>query len=304
MNPFDLPGPQFLLFYLVLSSVVTMAVILLRRHQEAGFVPPPPLDDPYLIAFLRGGEDEALRVATMSLIDRGLLRVEESRRGGVFSSGESLVSTASENAVDKVKRSIEKEILQAFKLKSEVSTALEDLAARGVCESYRQSLTQMGLLPDENTTSARQRRYLVVVGILLGVALIKVFVALSRGRHNIWFLVLMAALFSMLASKVNNPFRTGQGDKLLADMRNLFASLKERRDTLRPGGATSELAWFASVFGLTAVSAALFPHIDVLQSRRRPQTSSSGFWHSSSCGSGCGGGCSGGCGGGCGGCGS
>ncbi len=33
------------------------------------------LADPYLIAYLRGGKNEALRVATVSLIDRGMLTV-------------------------------------------------------------------------------------------------------------------------------------------------------------------------------------------------------------------------------------
>lgn len=73
MNPFDLRGPEFLSFYFCFSLVVIFAVIVLRRIAESGDAPKIDLGDPYLIAYLRGGEDEALRVAVISLVDRGLL---------------------------------------------------------------------------------------------------------------------------------------------------------------------------------------------------------------------------------------
>ena len=58
MNPFDLPGPEFLFFYLVFGIVILVAVVLIRRGGEtAGNT--PRLTDPYMIAYLRAGEDEA-----------------------------------------------------------------------------------------------------------------------------------------------------------------------------------------------------------------------------------------------------
>jgi uncharacterized protein (TIGR04222 family) len=75
VNPFDLRGPEFLLFYFILSAVVIVALVLIRRASESGTAPKLDLADPYLVAHLRGGENEVLRVALVSLIDRGLLKV-------------------------------------------------------------------------------------------------------------------------------------------------------------------------------------------------------------------------------------
>ena len=77
MNPFDLRGPEFLLFYFCFSLVVIFALAILRRRAESGPAPKIDLGDPYLIAYLRGGEHEALRVAVISLVDRGMLAMDD-----------------------------------------------------------------------------------------------------------------------------------------------------------------------------------------------------------------------------------
>src|SRR5262245_20730923 len=79
MNPFDLRGPEFLAFYFFFSLVVIIAIAILRRIAESGDAPQIVLGDPYLIAYLRGGENEAMRVAVISLFDRGLLVRNEKR---------------------------------------------------------------------------------------------------------------------------------------------------------------------------------------------------------------------------------
>jgi hypothetical protein len=50
---------------------VTLAAYLLRHAGEPAETTKVNLSDPYLIAFLRGGKNEVLRVVTMSLVDRG-----------------------------------------------------------------------------------------------------------------------------------------------------------------------------------------------------------------------------------------
>ncbi len=75
MNPFDLCGPEFLLFYVVLVAAVSGVAVLVRRVLESGPVPRFREVDPYLVAHLRGGSSEVLRVATISLLDRGLLQI-------------------------------------------------------------------------------------------------------------------------------------------------------------------------------------------------------------------------------------
>lgn len=79
MNPFDLAGPEFLLFYLALSATVILLLGLLRRVRESSDSMKVNLTDPYLIAYLRDGKNEVLRIGTVSLIDRGLLVAKGSR---------------------------------------------------------------------------------------------------------------------------------------------------------------------------------------------------------------------------------
>jgi hypothetical protein len=163
---------------------------------------------------------------------------------------------------------------------------------------YREMLIRLGLVPSEAEVSARRRRLWVALAILVGVAGTKLVVALSRGRSNVGFLIILAAIACVVAVKIHNPLRTPAGDQLLADLRNLFARLKSRAHTLRPGGETSEVALLSAVFGVGALSPILFPYAKQLFPRA---TSSNPSLYGSTCGSSCGGG--GGGGGGCGGCG-
>ncbi len=314
MNPFDLRGPEFLLFYFIFSIIVLLVLFFLRQRDERRDGGKPPLDDPYLVAFLRGGESAALRVATLSLIDRGLLSLKSSGASVLFrGAAENHLELKDPLALETVKRPIEKRVLEAFKTAQPISLTLDSLVGCTACVDYAASLQELGLLPGPDIRSARRRRFKVALYVLLGVAGLKIVVALARGRTNILFLIILAALAAYLTSRTSNPFRTARGDKFLEDVRSLFSSLRLRAASLRPGGATTDLVWLASAYGLTEVSPILFPQVTALYPPKRDRASGSwdpsdwdfSDWGSgnSSCGtaSSCGGG---GCGGGgCGGCG-
>ena len=313
MNPFDLHGPEFLVFYFFFSVAVISCVILLRRRDENDESGKPPLDDPYLVAYLRGGEGEAVRVAALSLFDRGFLTLKSSGSSSPFSGGENRLELTDSRAVETVKRPLEKRILEAFKTPMPISTTLELIESSAPCLNYARNLEQLGLLPGEDTREKRRTRKQVAIGLLLGVAFLKIFLALSRGRTNIFFLIVLAIMAAYVTSRISNPFRTAAGEKFLEDVKSLFASIRLRADSLRPGGATSDLVWLASAYGLTAVPGFVFPHVSAffprkpLRNENSPGSGDSGGFFSScgstSCG---GGGCGGGgcVGGGCGGCGS
>src|SRR5262244_1558246 len=103
MNPFDLRGPEFLFFYFCFSLVVIAAIAILRRRAESGPAPKIDLGDPYLIAYLRGGENEALRVAVVSLVDRGMLVMDDP-----------FIYRADHVSNDMVKHPVEYEALKKF----------------------------------------------------------------------------------------------------------------------------------------------------------------------------------------------
>lgn len=100
MNPFDLSGPEFLFFFIGLSALAIVALVVTRKIAERSAAPKLDLSDPYLIAYLRGAEPETLRVAAVSLIDRGLL----------VATGTQL-QAAEKASPDAVRRPIEKELL-------------------------------------------------------------------------------------------------------------------------------------------------------------------------------------------------
>lgn len=301
MNPFDLPGPQFLLFYLGLAALVLIALLIARKAAESSGAPKLDLSDPYLIAYLRGGDSETLRVAALSLVDRGLL----------VATGTQLKRADTAN-VDSVRRPIEKELMHKFARADEASAIFEDARLKATCKPYEETLKNAGLLPNDSIYNARMTRLLIACFVLAGVGIVKLLVAFARGRTNVGFLIVVMVVAIFFAIKLSFPRLTESGKAMLADLQNLYADLKNRALLLRTGGATIEPMLLAAVFGVGALEGADFAFTRVLFPRAKAAAQSGSWWSSSSgssCGSSCsssscGSSCGGGCGGGCGGCGS
>ena len=290
-NPFDLRGPEFLVFYIILGMLVTVGVMVMRRWSEPLVVTAAgSLTDYLKIAYLRGGADEALRVATLALIDRGLVEVV----------GEDTLHAVPANAPGRLQRT-EERLLENCKVPTKASDLLSDESLKvTVSVECEPSLMQAGLLPDDRVKASRLWLLFFAMLFLGFVAFLKILVALGRGRTNIEFLIVACVIFGVVVYRVANPFRTAAGEAMLADLRMLFSALKERSRSIYspPGG--NDIVLLAAVFG-TGSLPVRFEYIDKLFRKPDRERSSSGC--GSSCGSGgssCGGGCGGG---GCGGCG-
>jgi uncharacterized protein (TIGR04222 family) len=304
MNLFDLRGPEFLVFYFTLSIFVLIAAWLVQRLLEAG----RPGDeaawgrgvakDPYQVACLRGGPDELIRVAIVSLMERGLLAAD----------GDELRATV-QDAADHARRPLDKAILTKCAASARAPSLFTDEVIGGEAAMVAATLEEKGLLLNQRIRALRAATVIVAVGLLWLVAGIKIAVALARGRHNILFLILMAAVAAVVGMLLTKRRRTALGDRTLAYLRETFAGLGSRRDSLQMNGKTGEIAFLAAAFGMAALPAALTLVLKPLDLRPpKPQHSGWGSCGSSSCGGGgggggCGGGGGGGCGGGCGGCG-
>jgi uncharacterized protein (TIGR04222 family) len=293
MFPFDLPGPQFLVFYALFAIAVLAALHFGRRHLESGPLPSLDLKDPLLFACLRGGPKETLSVATLGLIDRGLLHA----------TGRT-VTPSSEAKPELVGRRVEKELLNYFKRTgaTEMKSALNDPGLLGVAsEGYEEPLRRYRLVPDPAMLWTRLLLLLAALAALLGVGGIKLAVALSAGRSNIGFLIIMMAVAAFLALKIRSPYRTATGDAYLVSIRDMFTGLRERAPSIRPGDGSRELLWLTALFGIAVLPTSAFPFVPELWPRPAASSSSGCGSSCGSGGSGCGGG---GGGGGCGGCGS
>src|ERR1044072_8337766 len=207
MNPFDLRGPEFLLFYLLFAAIVISILAWTRLTAEASASPRMDLADPYTIAYLRGGKNEVLRVTIISLVDRGLL----------VASGESLKRAASARA-DLVSQPLERAILGRFASSGEAAAVFKEASLEAATEQYKRSLQTLGLLPDPSVTSARLMRFLVATFFLAGISGTKMIVALSRGRTNILFLVILTIIVVVVAQRVAFPRLTTLGVEVLKDI--------------------------------------------------------------------------------------
>jgi uncharacterized protein (TIGR04222 family) len=296
VNPFDLRGPQFLVFYGALSALVLLAVVLRRRPADDAEGLPSRIDDAYQLAVLRDGPVEAVRVAVLSLLDRRLLKAKEGR----------LQALAGE---DLTRRPLERAVLARFQTEGDAAAVFGDPRVTGAIHDLEADLTRAGLVSAQRGQPSPAG--LAGAAVLAAVAVAKIGVALSRGRTNVLFLVAAALLVCFGALIVGaRPRLTRRGEKAVELARRSFARLRTSAASLVPGGGTNELALAFAVFGYAAL-----PPLarELLTEARVARTASGG---GSSCGSSCGaswssssscGGssCGGGCGGGgCGGCGS
>lgn len=300
MNPLDMSGPYFLAFYLVVGAGLYLLLRHLLRKREAALpLPQQILSDAYEIGMLRAGGKEAIRLATVSLVDRGLLEAE----GGTL-------STKPGHSVDHARRPLEKAILDRYAQPGDAYALLEDYRIGAKCSEYLDSLRGKNLLLNHHVRRMRLPLVAGAIGAGLLLAGMKISVAISRGKANYQFLVLLAVVFTVLAMAEFFRNRTGLGDRVLQDLRLLFQGRRKSARRPRAGGQTNEAILLAAVFGLDALEGRKgFEFIDSLFPRPKDHGSSSscGSTYStlSSCGGGgsssssnCGGGGCGGCGGG------
>jgi uncharacterized protein (TIGR04222 family) len=292
MNPFDLNGPNFLVFYAICGAVVCLILYLLRLQEPQtpdGAVP----TDPQAIAYLRGGATEALRITAVTLLERGAL---------VLGPNDTLGSDP-HHTLPRDASAIDRLVYEHFRTEGPARSLFknESLALR-VEAHARRPLEDAGLMPDETLRKARWGRLLAAVAALGGLAAVKIALALQRGHSNVGFLLIEAAVFGLIACRLTIRHRTPAGDRALDYLKHTFDAVRQRTKPLKHPDPL-DVALVAAVFGLAALPEAPYANAESL----RPRQDSSGWigdggW-SGGGDSGGGGGGGGGCGGGCGGCG-
>ena len=296
-NPFDWSGPWFLFAYLIFGTFVYYLAreLLIRMELRNPHAQLSLADDPYRIAFLRGGALEAVKIAAIVLVDRGLLRADGP-----------LLETASADSLRFASHDIERDVLRLYLGRPGHSKELAEQAEMlPSCRAYQETLTQQELLVGPPLLRRRERITWPAHYLLLTVAAVKAVIAISRQHYNLLFLALLLAIFLLMLRGLRTQATSWSAQRLLTDLRMLFGRLNMRSSRLNAGSSSADMALLAAIFGLGALPLSVYAYVAELFPVPRPNTggdSSSGGTGDSSSGGGDGGGGDGG-GSGCGGCG-
>jgi len=281
MNPFDLNGPQFLVFYSALFLCSGAVVYFFWRslgipkNSEAFR---PLLTDPYKIAYLRGGPKEAVKVAAVSLTHRGYAKVD----------GDTITGDTVEAAL--ATNEFEKAVLHACLVGATFPEIAKSRAVRVAEGLYHKELVNNNLiLSDSQRQAARLIKATMIISLLV-VAGIKIDIALQRGHHNILYLIMLAIIGSIAHAKCSLWY-TPSGRTTLKDLKVLFGRLESQRRDFQHAGQNHDFSFLVAVFGVEALTTTEYAFISAFKPK---PGGDSGCGSSSS--SGCGGGC-GGCGG-------
>lgn len=295
----DMYGPSFLIFYGIVIAVIWVFCSMRSPRTRRSDVPSLPLPanpDPYETAWLRDAERGVLQLAMFRLVQEGLL-ARTASGGQVLERVEHAKSALRLNAIERLL------LDEAFVTPQRSTKVMLKYAKRigDLCGEYeRKALTAELVTPKERVLLS-QRLAFWGVTIILGLGLYKLGIAVSRGRFNVVFLIVMA-LIGVVVTRIlcRAPRLTRRGKEYLEGLRSTFFS---ERDQAEQNPSLAPL--LIGVFGLSVLLGT--PWADVLAVRPGDLASSGGdssTFDSSSDSSGggdSGGGDSGG--GGCGGCG-
>ncbi len=284
MSPLDLAGPELLGLYLLVFGATVGALFVVRARMLGRHTEPVPLDDPYLVAFLRGGAREPLQLAIARLIYLGELEV--CARGTLAHTrpaGRSAMPPVEQAVYDSITAGVTALAVAASPRVTHALGELEvGLAARKL------------ILDPAAVRRLRSWRRFLALGLFV-VGLVALGVALSRGRSEAVFAVMLALLTITLPSIVGVCVRGRQRTR--AGHATVAAQQRLRGDACVDAPASPEALSFAAACGVEAAGWAAtvrmaFPSL--APSPPRPVGCATG----SACGGVDGGSC-----GGCGGCG-
>jgi uncharacterized protein (TIGR04222 family) len=305
-NPIaNLYGPHFLILYgMVIGLVLTTCWWKLRGLDPTRNL--PPLDaasycDPYEIAYLRGGENELIRVVIFDLIQRGYLQIKDPVKKW-WKTGEYSIQKAANppdpNHLNTLERGTYAAFHSAKSARDIFSSAELSACAKLQAAAYDRTLEQEQLVPTEEYRQAARWWALGGAAVLANLGGYKCIIALSRGKFNVMFLVIMGlGSLGALAFIARQPRQSYRGRQYLERLKQVFGYIKGKAVTAQTGVFDPALLLAVSIFGITTLHGSVYASYESMF-KRAAQTNGG-------CGGGCGGGgCgSGGCGGGGGGCG-
>ena len=340
-NPIgNMYGPHFLVFYaIVIASVfiITKVIFYFFDPSESSSIPQvPSVVDPYEIAYLRGGENEIIRLVILDLIQRGYLERVAKTKGDE-------IAQAKDHPDERHLYTIPKEQMSFLKMEDEnivqakntekrkplntlqhivFSHFSSSLSASGIfqsdldrrvkeyCINYQRKLEQDKLILTDSDSGFFKTVMIGGLFIIIGLGSYKLFVALATYHFNVLFLIMMGIGATFLYLGFCRPPRMSiRGGKYLERLELAYERLDNKDIKLNYHTTDPTLLLMAGIFGVVALEGTVYSYYPTMFQKANNRWYSSGScgagcgYAGSSCGSGgsCGGG---GCGGGgCGGCG-
>ena len=280
MNPFDLPGPQFLALYavVVLAGVVVAVILRRRARAPSDTVSEDPPLHPYEIAHLSGGATACVNAAIARLVDAKVLALDET--------GEMLARTGT---TFEATHPMESLILGTAGVNFKVKDARA--AAASEVSRIREHLHELGLEMADDKRRAAGYLPALVLGFIVILGFVKIIVGIVRERPVMFLGIDLAFLvFAIVITLVIRPFRTIRGDRYLDRLKFRHAALKTAASKAPATLQGTDLSLAVGLFGLGVLAGGpLLPLRKMLTPPRGGGGGGGGDY-----GGGCGGGCGGG----------
>jgi uncharacterized protein (TIGR04222 family) len=238
-NLINLPGTDFILFYIVMGIGVNLLLKYLFMKVESCFpAASRNCTDPYELAALRGGTIETMKVVIISLIDRGLLKA----------SGTTVI--AEPQAKEMVDQPVEWAVVSYFQSPRTAQECFSDSDVMREGEKYSLKLADEGLRSDISVYLWRLVPALAALALLIW----------HSNDNKLPVIVFAVWIIVTWFGRL-----TGAGKEVLQRARLRFNNLKKNAERLRPGGETNDAMILAALFGMDALPdhfgyvVALFP---------------------------------------------
>ena len=290
----NLHGFQFLFLYIcVATSTIFAAWLMVRRQDKTDQMPPlhiPQTPDIYEIAYLRGKENEVIRLSILNLISQGYLQIISDK----ISKNPNSPDPGLLSELDKQIFAVCYNGMEAKDIFS--NSSISNIATK-YCQTYQYNLETKHLVTSEEVKQAAWGIGTAGALLLMCLSGYKISVAISQGRHNIGFLIFLTIVsLIVLIFAAKPPRLSKRGRNYLEMLKQIFSNLSNKESlsstsTYDPGMAPMAMA----IFGVGILAGTSFDSFEHAFHRSAANSNYGGC--GSSCGTSSGGG-GGGCGGG------
>lgn len=308
MNPFDLTGPEFLLFYLAWGVGGLLLAGWMRSSWLHKFESPagahrwipgdyPQDSEAYAVALLRGGPQEAVRTLLARLVT-----------GGFAVAADGVIQKIPTGGAAPDLLPIERKALAALGGSQSVNDTLFSIetAVEPELRAMENDLERQGLVLSTEQKKALRNLQILALLLIVGLGVTKLAVAIAREKTNIVFLLILLALYTLAVALVLKPPRLAPAGRLYLEWLQESHEELKRRVANGSTGEISDLTLAAALYSTTILP--VMADLNGWGTRRRREEGDGGAaaidGGGGSGGGDGGGGDGGGCGGGgCGGCG-